>query len=983
MGLTKPRAAQIFNLDYKQSTRVVTTTNITLSGGAPNSVDGINLSLNDRVLVTGQTTGSQNGLYLVTTLGSGSNGTWARTSDGNENGEIEAGMIVMVTEGTVYADTQWKLITDDPITINTTALTFTQNYSANSISSGSSNVVVNSNASVTISSAGTANVATFNATAITATANINPSANVTYSLGNTTNRWQDLWLSNSTIYLGNINLSATATSLTVDGSPVLTGGAGGDTLSVTGNVTGGNLLTSGLISATGNITGNYILGNGSQLTGLPATYSNANVTAFLAEYGSNTISSTGTITAGNITGGNILTGGLISATGNITGNYILGNGVSLTGVITSVANINNGTSNVTVVSPGGNVTVGINGSGNIAEFSTSGLSVIGNVNTDANLSVAGTVTAASTVGGVITGTSVSVTGTVTASSTVGGIITGTSASVSGNVTGGNLLTGGLISTAANISGGNLLINGDAVITGNLNVQGTETIFNVANLTVNDKDIIVANNVTGGTNVDGAGIQAGNPGVATWFFNNDTTSWQSNIAITPTANGTLSLGGASNYWGTAFVTSASITGNVTSGNLTTAGMVSATGNITGGNILGNGAGLSGINAFSNVAVTGGNSAVANSISDTLTLTAGSGISLIMNATTDTLTIAATGSGESIFSTGGQMGVVHETVVNSEDLGLVTEAVTDEYSLATLFLDGFVGNPNFLPNSINGNILVADAVISTTGNITGAYFFGNGSALTGVVAGAPNAIVNGTTNISTTTNGNANITIGGTSNVVVFSTTGVAVSGTTITTGNVAGGNLVTAGQVTATGNITGNFIFGNGSQLTGIDATGIQNGTSNVRVVSSDGNVATGIGGTSNVVVVATTGQFVTGLISATGNISGGNLNVTGNIVDTGALSILTGSNGNITVSPNGTGVVIMTANTIPSANATYDLGSTTARWRTVFTSDLDLNNGIGDWTIVEGEDDLFLYNNKKGKVFKFALIEVDPTTATPKIDRLK
>jgi hypothetical protein len=106
-------------------------------------------------------------------------------------------------------------------------------------------------------------------------------------------------------------------------------------------------------------------------------------------------------------------------------------------------------------------------------------------------------------------------------------------------------------------------------------------------------------------------------------------------------------------------------------------------------------------------------------------------------------------------------------------------------------------------------------------------------------------------------------------------------------------------------------------------------------------------------------------------------------VDTGALSILTGANGNITVSPNGTGVVIMTANTIPSANATYDLGSTTARWKTVFTSDLDLNNGIGDWTIVEGEDDLFLYNNKKGKVFKFALIEVDSATATPKIDRLK
>jgi hypothetical protein len=68
----------------------------------------------------------------------------------------------------------------------------------------------------------------------------------------------------------------------------------------------------------------------------------------------------------------------------------------------------------------------------------------------------------------------------------------------------------------------------------------------------------------------------------------------------------------------------------------------------------------------------------------------------------------------------------------------------------------------------------------------------------------------------------------------------------------------------------------------------------------------------------------------------------------------------------------------PSANATYNLGSSTARWATVFTSDLDLSNGIGDWTIVEGEDDLFIYNNKRGKVYKFKLEEVEPSIATPK-----
>lgn len=128
MALTKPRAYQIFDIDYKQATRVCTVANVTLSGGAPNQVDGINLSLNDRILVTGQTNTVQNGLYYVTTLGTGSNGTWARSVDGDITGELQSGMIIMVTEGTSYADTQWKLISDNPITLGVTPLVFTLNY---------------------------------------------------------------------------------------------------------------------------------------------------------------------------------------------------------------------------------------------------------------------------------------------------------------------------------------------------------------------------------------------------------------------------------------------------------------------------------------------------------------------------------------------------------------------------------------------------------------------------------------------------------------------------------------------------------------------------------------------------------------------------------------------------------------------------------------------------------------------------------------
>jgi hypothetical protein len=69
---------------------------------------------------------------------------------------------------------------------------------------------------------------------------------------------------------------------------------------------------------------------------------------------------------------------------------------------------------------------------------------------------------------------------------------------------------------------------------------------------------------------------------------------------------------------------------------------------------------------------------------------------------------------------------------------------------------------------------------------------------------------------------------------------------------------------------------------------------------------------------------------------------------------------------------------IPGSNGNQNLGSSTLRWNTLFTSDLSMSNGIGDYTIVEGEEDLFIYNNKTNKVFKFLLQEVDPSIVPPK-----
>ncbi len=144
MGLTRPRAHQLQDIDFKQTARAITSSNITLSGGAPATVDGVSLLADDRVLVNGQSDASENGIYFVATLGSGSNGTFTRTGDANATGEINSGMIIMVTEGTSFADTQWMLTTDGTITVGSTAIYFAQ-VSSNSFGivavSGQDNIV--------------------------------------------------------------------------------------------------------------------------------------------------------------------------------------------------------------------------------------------------------------------------------------------------------------------------------------------------------------------------------------------------------------------------------------------------------------------------------------------------------------------------------------------------------------------------------------------------------------------------------------------------------------------------------------------------------------------------------------------------------------------------------------------------------------------------------------------------------------------------
>lgn len=121
----------------RSTVRVATTgTNIVLAGGAPNVLDGVTLAVNDDVLVTDNTNAFENGWYVVTTLGTGATGTWTRSVNYDTSAEVKPGAYVFVNEGTVNADQAYALITNAPITLNTTNLVFSRISGAGQITPG-------------------------------------------------------------------------------------------------------------------------------------------------------------------------------------------------------------------------------------------------------------------------------------------------------------------------------------------------------------------------------------------------------------------------------------------------------------------------------------------------------------------------------------------------------------------------------------------------------------------------------------------------------------------------------------------------------------------------------------------------------------------------------------------------------------------------------------------------------------------------------
>lgn len=219
-----------------------------------------------------------------------------------------------------------------------------------------------------------------------------------------------LTTTNSPLFVGSTGQFGTVSvSGNVTGGNLRTAGQ----VTATGNVTGGNIITAGLVTAAGNIMGGNLLSTTLSLSGnvisalnvSSAVTAGTTVSAVGNINGGNLrtaglVSATGNVTGGNVvtsgavsaaglisatgnvTGGNVVTGGAVSATGNIsaagniTGSFYFGNGSQLTGLsaAVSVSQIQNGTSRVQIGVSDGNANVSIGGVSNVVVFTSTGTS---------------------------------------------------------------------------------------------------------------------------------------------------------------------------------------------------------------------------------------------------------------------------------------------------------------------------------------------------------------------------------------------------------------------------------------------------------------------------------------------------------------------------------------------------------------------------------------------------------------------------------
>jgi hypothetical protein len=633
-------------------------------------------------------------------------------------------------------------------------------------------------------------------------------------------------------------------------------------VTATGNVSGGNLTTTGLITVTGNLNaGNIITG------GIISATGNANV----GNIGSNNVIATTLSVSGNANVGNLGTGGLITATGNISGSNIttIGQLVSSLAVgtppivvvsTTEVANLFVYKSNIA-----GYVTAAAQGNitslGTLLSLSVSGNANIGNIGTAGSITATGNanvgnIGANNAIFTLITGTLVTA-----AQPNITSVGTLTSISVSGNANVGNLGTAGLITATGNINGANITGThygaatgltgipganvsgqvGNALVAGTVYTAAQPNITSVGTLTslgVNGTVTAVA--FTANTGVftgNGSGLSQLAGANVTGTVANATYAVSAGSAGSATTAGTVTTAAQPNITSVGTLTSLSVSGNITAGNISATNHTGTTANLTGQYIttlatgtapfvvtsttqVANlnvataglatyattanavaGANVSGTVANANYSVYSGTASIANSVA---AANISGTVNLANYATTANSVAGANVTGAVAFATTANSVAganVSGTVANA------TYAVTagTAYSVSAGNISGTVNLANYATtaNSVAGaNVSGAVAFATTANSVAGANVTGTVANATYAVsagsAGSAGSATSATTAGTVTTAAQPNITSVGT-------LTSLTVSGALTTTN-------ITTGANTTAGTLTGNWTLSTGSRM---------------------------------------------------------------------------------------------------------------------------------------------------------------------------
>jgi hypothetical protein len=712
---------------------------------------------------------------------------------------------------------------------------------------------------------------------------------------------------------------------------------GANTITFAGNVANavtvvvdGNFTVTGNATLTGNISGDKLF-NGTTSIEIPSANGNANITiggvSNVAVFTTAGLNISGvTSVSGNIVGGNVNTAGLVSATGNVnggnintSGNVIITRDASVTQPTIRFQDTDTTGTAGTVLGAVEWFTSDVTAPGVSASMRATLVDTGGNSNVQILTGTPGSLTARVTVlhtGEVgIANAAPNTTFGVTGTAYISGNTT-----IAANIAGGNIATAGLITVTGNVTGGNINTAGLATVTGN--VTGGNLIT-AGSITAGAAGILTTGNVRGGNLISDAVITAtGNISSGASISAQDQITTQGNVIAnnisagnvinTGVLNATSNVSAAGNVTGSNLVTGGSVTavGAVTGGSINTAGLITAAGNITtSAFFVGDGGFLSNVTAISNVTT-----------------------SQITNGTT---IMAITGPNGNIFATVNAVGnilVISPTGISVTGTASVTGNVTGS-NVNTSGLVSATGNIN--GGNVNAGI----------GNFTTVIGAANATSLTSGTVHADR--LSGSYTIDVT--GNVSGTAATVTNAAQSNITSVGTLTSLAVTGNVTGGNLVTGGAVSATGAITGAAITGTSLtvstgnvtagnlilsgaivdsaqldiQTTALNANIVltPNGTGNVNIgrMSASGNITSAAfyGPLVGAVSSATT-------ISATGNVTGGNINTGGLVSATGAVnagSVTAGTT--ISATGNITGGNINTAGLI-SATGEVNAGSVTA-----------------------------------------------------------